>query len=124
MLPQLCDGCNKPILTDHPFSLCADCDLRKATELAKERAWRQAPLSKRALVRSLDVSTFAFGFACGSVALWVMEPAFYRLLNHLWPVLVIVATFAGCYTSYQNASRLRRQITDAEPIKTWYPRRS
>ena len=121
--PDFCGGCNKPIMTDHPFNLCPDCDLRLEKQLARERAWERAPLSKRIAIRMLQGSAIVLGFACGSLLLWVLEPSFYRLVNHLWPLLTLIGTFAGGYFSCQKAKEWKRKITESEPVVSWYQRR-
>ena len=87
--PDFCDGCHKPIVTSHPFNLCPDCDLRRETQRARERAWKRTPLSKRAAVRVLEAAAILCGFICCSLALWILEPSFNRLVTHLWPLLVL-----------------------------------
>jgi hypothetical protein len=124
MRADLCDGCRNPILTDHPLNLCPDCDLRLQTRLAKERAWKQTPLQNRILIRLLEVSAGVFGIIFGSLALWVLEPAFHRLMNHLWPLLTLVGTLSACYFSYEKAQKWKNKITASEPVVTWYKRRS
>jgi hypothetical protein len=66
------------------------------------------------------VSTAIFALIFGSLAVWVLEPSFDRLLTHLWPLLTLVATFAGGYLSYQKAKAWERKITDSEPVVSWY----
>lgn len=124
MYPDLCDGCRKPIATDHPFNLCPDCDLRRETQAANERAWSRAPLSKRAAVRLLEGAAVLCGFIFGSLAVWILEPSFDRLVNHLWPLLVLGGSFAACYFSYWKAKEQRKGIADSEPIVTWYQQRT
>jgi hypothetical protein len=124
MLPQLCGGCNKPILTDHPLNLCPECDLRLQTQLAKTRAWKQTPLKNRILIRLLEVIAVVVGIIFGSLALWVLKPSFHRLMSHLWPLLTLIGTLYGFYLSYDKAQKWKNKITASEPVVTWYKRRS
>ena len=118
--PDFCGGCNKLIATDHPHGLCPECDLREQRQMAKARAWKRTPFLRRAAIRALQVSTAILALIFGSLAVWVLEPSFDRLLTHLWPLLTLVATFAGAYFSYQKAKAWERKITDSEPVVSWY----
>jgi hypothetical protein len=122
--PDFCGGgCRQLIMTGHPLNLCPDCDLRLQKQIAKDRAWNRTPLLRRVAIRLLQVGTLVCAFVFGSLAIWVVEPSIHRLLNHLWPLLTLVATFAGSYFSYQKAKAWECKITDSEPPVSWYAKR-
>ena len=121
MSQGFCSGCNKLIVTDHPLGLCPDCDIRLRTQSAKESAWEQAPFSRRATIRLLQGATFALGFVCLSLIVWVLKPSYYRIAEHPLAFCVLLGTGIAGYLSYERARKLTRKINaSAEAATSWY----
>ncbi len=103
------------------MNLCPECDIRLKTQWAKESAWKHAASPRRIAVRALQGIAIALGFACGSILIWTLEPAYKRLLENLWMLGLLIGAALGAYLSYEKASDLKRQVEKtADPVVGWY----